>query len=253
MAMIRTVAACAAALLAKGAWADLRTYDVDVQYQQEVYIALQQTLIANPADALPGAAYGRVERLPNGQLLVDAKPETHQQIERLIAAINERQVGRAPRAALRYWVLLGSRDGTSNTAAPGILAEVLDELERVYVHGDLKFEVLGTASLVTESGQMGQASGEPLAVEQRVFVEGDTASAELKLRFVQSGPRLTAPQPGPGQTTTFLAVQKPYEGGLELNVTLDRGEFLVLGENTVRAMGLEGTLFYVVHWAHTNP
>jgi hypothetical protein len=247
MSIIRTVAAGAAVLLAKGAWADLRTYEVDVQYQQEVYGALQQTLIANPIDALPGTAYGRVERLPNGQILVDAKPETHEQIERLIAAINERQVGRAPRATLRYWVLLGSHDGTSDAASPAILAEVLDELERV--HGDLNFEVLGTASLVTESGQSGKASGEPLAVEQRVYVDGNTASAELKLRFVQSGPRLTTTQPGPGPTTPFLTVVKPYEGGLELNVTLNGGEFLVLGENTVRTTGLEGTLFYIVQWA----
>jgi hypothetical protein len=181
---------------------------------------------------------------------VDAKPETHEQIERLIAAINERQVGRAPRATLRYWVLLGSHDGTSNAAAPPILGEVLNELERV--HGDLKFEVLGTASLVTESGQIGQASGEPLAVEQRVYVDGNTASAELQLRFVQSGPRLTTPQPDPRSTAPFLTVARPYEGGLELKVTLHGGEFLVLGENTVRAMGLEGTLFYIVQWADTE-
>ena len=53
-----------------------------------------------------------------------------------------------------------------------------------------------------------------------------------------------AQQNGPA----FATLPDPYVGKVVLNVTLERGEFLVLGESTVRTFQLDGTLFYIAHW-----
>jgi len=243
MSSIRIAAACLGLLLAGGVRADVKVYDVDFKYQQEVYVALREVLVADPAQAVVGgmAAYGRVQLLPTGQILVDARPETHEQIERLLAAVAARQVDvpPPPRARFRYWVVLGSRAAESGgDPAPSVLSEVLGELERV--HGNLTFSALGTATLVTESGQEGEVLGHPLAVAQTAHVQGETASAEIRIRLLIVEP----PRGGAAFST-----ERETEQELELDVTLERGEFLVLGENTVRTPGgIDGTLFYIVHW-----
>jgi hypothetical protein len=93
-------------LLSSNAWADLRTYDVDPQYRQELYSALRSIL--DPT-GITMKAYGRVELLPSGQILVNASPETLVQVEAVLQAIRARPVTPTPRAALRYWAVLGSR------------------------------------------------------------------------------------------------------------------------------------------------
>jgi hypothetical protein len=37
-------------------------------------------------------------------------------------------------------------------------------------------------------------------------------------------------------------------GSISLRTTLNRGEFVVLGENHVQAGGIDGPVFYIVHW-----
>jgi hypothetical protein len=234
MPLVRIAAVCLALLFAASARADLQIYDVDFKYQREVYEALRGILVNNPGNAMPGSAYGRVEQLPTGQILVDAAPNTHVQIARLLEAVRARQVDVAPRVTLRYWVVLGGAAAEERDRTPDALSDVLTELERV--HGDLSFRVIGTATLVTESGQEGEVDGLPLSVMQRAYVQGDTATAEIemRLRIVQLAVYANGPM-----------VQEPE---LTLNVTLQRGEFLVLGESTVRTDDLDGTLFYIVHW-----
>jgi hypothetical protein len=243
MSKIQVAVGCLGLLFAANASAELRTYDVDFKYQQEVYRALVSILNNDPAIAAPaGLTYGRVQLLPSGQIVVDTAPETHAQIEELLAAIKARQTDAAPRATFRYWAVLGTSAGPPpGDTPPPILRDVLAELGRV--HGNLTFRVLGTATLVTESGQEGEVASEPLGAKQRVYVEGQTASAEIELNYVE---RTVPPQPEQNQPifTTF----SPYQGRIELNVSLERGEFLVLGESTVRNQQLNGTLFYIVHW-----
>jgi hypothetical protein len=252
MSKIHAAVGCLGLLLAANASAEIRTYDVDFRYQREVYGALVHLLNVDPGISAPaGLAYGRLQLLPTGQIVVDTAPETHAQIEELLAAIRERQTDATPRVTFRYWAVLGtSADDQPGNEPPPIradvyaqarLSEVLAELRRV--HGDLAFRVLGTASLVTESGQEGEVRSEPLGAKQLVYVQGQTASAEIELRFVES-----RPVPMPTQQGFLQTLPDPYVGNVNLNVTLYRGEFLVLSESTVRTNQLDGMLFYIAHW-----
>jgi hypothetical protein len=147
---------------------------------------------------------------------------------------------------LRYWVVLGTSAAQPppGDTPPPILDDVLTELKRA--HGNLTFRVLGTATLVTESGQHGEVESQPLGAAQSVYVRGQTASAAIRLRFVESRPPL--PARTLEQQQVFQTIPGPYSGNINLNVTLERGEFLVLGESTVRTLQLDGTLFYIAHW-----
>src|SRR5215203_1499284 len=83
-------------LISSNAWADLKTYDVDPQYRQEIYAALQRILSpqGQPTN-------GRVELLPSGQILVNASPETLQSVEQVLQSIRNRPAAAAtPRANL---------------------------------------------------------------------------------------------------------------------------------------------------------
>ena len=82
-------------LISSSAWADLRIYDVDFQYRQEIFRALNELL---QVAGQPDVRYGRVELLPTGQILVNAEPETLDEVEQLLRAIRARPPGATPRA-----------------------------------------------------------------------------------------------------------------------------------------------------------
>jgi hypothetical protein len=228
------VTAALLSLIASNAWADLRTYDVPPQYQQEIYNALARVL--NPQGQ---PTQGRVQLLPSGQILVNASPETLEQVEAVLQTIRARPAEATPRAALRYWAVLGSRVAVASppgSAPPNVLGDVLAELRRM--HGDLTFRVLGTAALVTESGEEGHIDGMPLDVEQQAFVQGNRLNAELHLRLTGLGT--------PDDDIALLDV-----GSLSVHTSLLRGEFLVLGEGELHERqdaGFDGLVFYIVHW-----
>ena len=242
MPLIRLAVTLLLTLVATSAWADLRTYDVPPQYQQEIYTALARVLNTG------GQPTGGVQLLPSGQILVNASPETLQQVEAVLQTIRARPSEATPRAALRYWAVLGSRDAAADppgAAAPSVLGDVLGELRRM--HGDLTFRVLGTAALVTESGQEGHVDGTPLDVEQKAFVQGDKLTAEIDLNLTDIG--------SSGQGTVILQpgqqILRPSIGRLSVHTSLQRGEFVVLGEGELRELqsaGLNGLVFYIVHW-----
>src|SRR5688572_1401163 len=111
-------AAALALFIASNASADLRTYDVPPQYQQEIFVALREVL------NVPSSTGGRVERLPSGQIVVNASPETLEQVEQVLQTIRSRRVEAAPRVELRYWAVLGSRATVASpagTAPPAAL------------------------------------------------------------------------------------------------------------------------------------
>jgi hypothetical protein len=243
MLRFRSAALAALALLISStAWADLRTYDIDPQYQQEIFSALNNILNSSAPGVVNGASYGRVQLLPSGQLLVNAEPATLEQVDRVLQALRARPVAAAPRVQLQYWVVLGTRAGVANASAqsgvnvsvagsrspadlpapPSALNEVLGELKRV--HGDLQFRVLGSASLTTQSGQQGEVSGTALFVEQTAFVQNEMLNAEIDLRL------------------------QPAGGGVTVRTALRRGEFVVLGQSELADGGLDGPVFFIVHW-----
>jgi hypothetical protein len=246
MSKIQVAVGCLGLLLGANAAAELRTYDVDFKYQKEVYEALEKILAIDPAIATAaGLTYGRVQQLPTGQIVVDASPETHREIEMVLEAVKARQAVAGPRVTFRYWVVLGtSVEEPPGNATPPILNDVLVELRRV--HGDVTFRVLGSAALVTESGQDGEIASLPVAANQTVFVQGDTATAEVELIYIEPDSLRQVPPAQQGLSVAVLP--EPYVGSINLNVTLERGDFFVLGESTVKSSGLDGTLFYIAHW-----
>lgn len=232
MTRIRLGATALLSLMASSAWADLRTFDVPPQYRQEVLFALQAVMDAPPTQ-------GQAQLLPSGQILVNASPETLEQVEAVLQTIRAQPTEPTPRAALRYWAVLGSRNGAATppgSAPPSVLGDVLGELTRI--HGDLTFRVLGTAALVTDSGQEGSVDGMPLDVEQQAFVQGDRLNAEIDLHLTGIG--------GPDEDIALLSI-----GSLSVRTSLRRGEFVVLGESEHQGQGtgIDGLVFYIVHWA----
>ena len=243
MTRLRLPAIALALLTATNAWADLKTYDIDPQYQQEIYTALRDVLTAQGQPT-----NGRVELLPSGQILVNAGPETLAQVDQVLQALRARPAAAAPRVELQYWAILGTRAGAANAAAqrgpnvsvvgsrspadlpapPSALNEVLAELKRL--HGDLQFRVLGTTSLTTQSGQRGEIGGAPLRVDQTTFVQGDTLNARIEMMLSSMTP------------------DGPPPNMVEVGTSLRRGEFVVLGQSELVGGGLDGPVFFIVHW-----
>jgi hypothetical protein len=244
MTRLRLSIAALLCLVSTSAWADLRSYDVDFQYRNEVYEALR-ILLANPANT---ATTGSVQLLPSGQILVNATPQTLEQVDQLLRAIRTRPAAATPRVSLRYWAVLGTPPGTAVTAKPGsprppsALQEVLTELKRF--HGELQFQIIGTAAVVSESGQSGEVQGIPLEVEQMAHVQGDTLNAHVVLKL---SPPLV---PSAEIRNEVGEVTFPGDavGEIAVRTSLKRGEFVVLGESTQQGNGLDGTIFYIVHW-----
>jgi hypothetical protein len=242
-------------ITATSALAELRVYDVQEKYRQEVYTALRGVL--RPPNQ---GASGQIEMLPTGQILIDTSAEMHEQVAAILEDINAYQVEATPRVTLRYWAVLGTHDElrdpapAASDAVPEILSDVLDELRRV--HGDLSFRLIGNATLVTESGEQGGLQGDPLTVNQVAWVQGSTLNAELSIRFayaVQSRP-FTANNDdgGSGESNPFSTISRDSQS-VSLNTSIAQNEFVVVGENTIRVNtvdqgNLDGTLFYIVHW-----
>jgi hypothetical protein len=246
-----SVLAAVALLFTSTASADLRVFDVEPQHREEVFAALSDILTPDPSRGLIMEAHGRVEVLPSGQILVNADAKTLEQVGQVLAAMRARSAAAAPRAALRYWAVLGmtpsdatrggqvrvevapNLGGAPFEPTPPVLDSVLAEFRQV-VHGDLMFRVLGSAALATNSGQFGEVDGWPLSVEQTVYVQDDTLNASISME-------LTGPAPN--------TVGNSRLGNLSVRTTLRRGEFVVLGEGHVQfASGERGPVFYIVHW-----
>ena len=242
---ISLIAICLSLLISSIASADLRIFDVD-QHQQEVFFAIRNVL--NRGVVGDFNSNGTAERLPNGQILVNAQPQVLDQIDEVIKGIRGRPVAPAPRVSLRYWVVLGTRaqanaSNALGTAPPPVLNDVLSELKRL--NGDLTFSVIGTAAVASQSGQRGAVQGTTLNVEQTAYVQGDTLNAEIELSA--RGRTIAGPAPGtPGPP----AGSEFRIGNLTVRTPLQRGEFVVLGESALQTEGIDGPVFYVVHWAN---
>lgn len=218
------------------AGAELKTYDVPPQLQQEIHAALERILNASGPGIVQGGSYGRVQLLSTGQIIVNAPPETLEQVDQVLAAIRARPAAPAPRANLYYWAVLGSRAAAGDppgTPPPSSLNEVLEELRRL--HGDLEFRVIGSASLATESGIPGSVSGTALEIDQSAYVQGETLNASIRMHLEGALPASDPP-------AQFQI------GSINVRTALRRGEYVVLGQSEVAAGGLEGPVFFIVHW-----
>jgi hypothetical protein len=232
-----------------GAQAELRTYEVDAKYRQEVFAALKAVL--NPGEQ---HAAGRISMLPTGQLLIDTSAEMHEQVAAVLESIRNHRVEATPRVTLRYWAVLGTADSSQSSGAgqgtevPEILSGVLDELRRV--HGGLSFRLYGNATLVSESGQRSQIRGETLNITQLAYVLQSTLNAELTINF-----RYSIRPSGRGSAAAFAPnnIIQSFQHEVNLQTSLEPNEFVVVGENAIRNSaqltdGIDGTVFYIVQW-----
>jgi hypothetical protein len=230
------------------ALADLRTYEVDPRNGEEMFRALA-SILASPN----GNVRGSISRLPTGQILIDTTPEMHQQIADVLEAVNTYKAEPTPRVTLQYWAVLGSRGAAGDAETPAILRNVLDEITQV--HGPLSFRLLGNASLVSDSGRTGSSEGE-MTVRQTAYVQDDTLNADLNIALrvnYQATVEYVQEDGSPAQR-----VVRTFENtGITINMSMQRGEFVVVGENTVsndfvEKLGIDGTIFYIVHWPAAN-
>jgi hypothetical protein len=221
--------------------AEFKLYDVDPSYREEVYGALLRAMVNT------GMA-SSIELLPTGQILIDAVPETHQQVAAVLEEIRRHEAEPTPRVRLQYWVVLGTPEVPGDANTPAALEGVLDEIREV--HGPLSFQLLGNATLVTDSGMGGTSSGE-LVIRQTAYVQGARLHAELSISFQYKVTVGVTQMGGQGQPTVPMTQMRNQ--GLELNTSLEQGEFVVVGENSVtdNLFGegeVDGTFFYIVHW-----
>ena len=226
--------------------ADLKTYDVDPRNGEEVYRALASILGPVRENGVPA---GMISRLPTGQILIDTTPQMHEQIAAVLEAVENYEAEPTPRVTLQYWAVLGTRGGAAAAETPSILGNVLNEIRQI--HGPLTFRLLGNASLVSDSGRLGESNGE-MIIRQTAHAQGDSLNADLRISLYvrYETPVEFVSQDG---TRTQRVNTSTENIGVTINMSMQRGEFVVLGENTVSneftdKTGLDGTVFYIVHW-----
>jgi hypothetical protein len=215
-------------LLVTAASADIAVYDLDAKNAKEVADALSHVVENKCFSVLQNGNsvnLCRVELLPTGQLLVEAPPDSQSQIGAVLKAIAAKSASPTPRVTLQYWVIHGE-PGKPDAASAALkpLDAVLQQLERA--HGELGFSVQDTATITAQSGTSAMAAGGALQIGERVRATGDSVDLSAQLSFTQ----------------------QPMSQSLNVDVTIKRGEFLVLGERTAGEPDASGMLFYVVHW-----
>lgn len=244
---LHALAAIALSLFAAAAYADTAVYDLDAKNAGEIARAIQATLTARCA-TIPSTVLTvspnmcHVELLPTNQLLVEAPAPAQSQIAAALKVIAARNATAtpAPRITLQYWVLYGDPskpDAADASLKP--LSSVLEQLKRP--HGELGFSVQDSTSITTQSGASGSVHGGSLNIDQTLRASGDALDVAAQIQFAR----------------------KPVIQGLNVSVTIKRGEFVVLAERTAtgepgkddtdkRAADKPekpGMVFFVVHWS----
>lgn len=217
----RVLVAAVCILVTAPVLCEMQVYDVEAEYRQEVYEVLKGILRSDADPVQNPYSYGRVKMLPTGQILIDAAADKQVEIAALLSTIASRSVPETPTIALRYWVLFGISGTENESALPPMLSRVIREWEAA--HGDLGVTVLDVARVVGRSGHPTALQGQRMEIYQKVFASHNKINAEIR-------------------------IQHRYQE-LEVEVSLERGDFLVLGENTVENdQGALGTVMFVVHW-----
>ena len=202
--------------------AEMRTYNVDIKYRSEIEGILVDFL---EMDLPERGRAGSARLLPNGLLLVEAPPDIHEQIARIIADIAKHPPDPAPRVTLNYWVL-SAAPGEADVKSEDLktLAPVLDRLEEVY--GELGFEVLDNLSLTNSAGSGSNLQGNTLTVNQWTASDGSILNADISLKY---------------HTSETL-------NQLHTEFSIKQGEFVVLGRSNKLFEGVKKWLFYIVTW-----
>jgi hypothetical protein len=253
-------------LVAAPTLAETALHDLPAENRDPVAAAIQTALGANCTNRQINCS---ATPLPNGQLLVEAPADVHEELANVLKAIAERAPKSAEtvRTTLQYWALAataGAPDADNQSLQP--LQPVLAQLERL--HGPLGFEVADRAALTIVSSGNGNTGwlGRGRGASIRGVSGGDGGlsvtqqTAQLNESEMRGRVSLTFAPPRPSQGAETAAAA-PFNGvtcggpcsavSMEVEMTLQRGEFLVLGERTLP--GSQGqSLFYVVHWPESE-
>ena len=233
MSTHRLLLAAAALVFCLPLSAATRVYDVDPAYRQEVYAVLIR-LLDSPVDQTRA---GKVEILPNGQLVVDTVSEGRQdEVAAILESIARNRPAETPSVSLRYW-LLGT-DTEIGTSPPPILSGVLSELAEI--HGPQTFRVLGSATVTGRTGQQTYFEDAPWIITQTTNVSGERVNAAIYLEHNWMAALATNRD---AQAAANLAKRI-----LRVEVSLTPGQFLVLGSGMTPGSEQSGVSAIVVQW-----
>jgi hypothetical protein len=222
---------------------ELRSYSVAPSERSRVVEALQNLLKDR----------GRVERSPDGRVIVLTAPSTQKQLEREVfdplAAHKPVPVAAPASLALTYWIVL-ARPGKANPDAPAPanlqeIASALPEIKKA--SGTAEVALLERIRLSSIEGQNAQATGRTFRVNQGASTKDGLITSGIKI----DGLFL----PTPNQ----LAITFPGERDelLKTLVSLRPGQTVVLGQlglrgvpvglpSGVRPPGPDDTLFVIL-------
>ena len=216
-----SLAACLLAVAAQ-AQAVSRIYDVHPAYRQEVVEILSDML-----DVDMHEFGGSARLLPSGQILVDTYSEARQEeIRAVLEAIAAQEPEPTPTIQLRYWVLHGFRGQDDAASLPSTLDRVIREIEDA--HGDLGFEILDAATLSSRSGEVGVFENDRWEIVQQTYASGEQ-----------------------DRINATLTIEHEMQE-LHIQLSLARGEFVVLGAGTSAQIVEDGVLALVVNWPQGN-
>ena len=233
MSAVRLLFAAAALSFCLPLSAATRVYDVDPAYRQEVMSVLMR-LLDVPNDP---ARSGKVEILPNGQLVVDtASDERQDEVAAILASIARNRPAETPSVSLRYW-LIGS-DPDAGTAPPPILSGVLSELAAV--HGPQTFRVLASATVTGRAGDGAYYANPPWVIDQTANVNNERLNAEIYV-----GINILS---GSGENEFIVLGGNPAQRALDVEVSFAPGQFLVLGSGSAPGTQKDGLSAIVVQW-----
>jgi hypothetical protein len=236
--VLRTILILLGALMALRAHAETRLHELPPENPEEVAGAVAAALQANCANREINC---RAQALPNGQLLVEAPADAQTEVAAVLQAIAQRsQASSGPvRTTLHYWAVLGvAGEPDSDQASLRPLQPALTQLEQL--SGPLGFTIVDRVTLTIvpygRAGISGRRAG--LNVNQNTNqVSESEMSASLALTYTSLGAGANA--------------QIAEEVSMSVEMTLQRGEFLVLGERKLSAEDGR-SMFYVVHWPEND-
>jgi len=235
MSAIRLLFAAAALTFCLPLSAATRIYDVDPAYRQEVYTVLTR-LLEIPGDATRS---GRVEILPNGQLVVDtATDERQDEVATILESIARNRPAETPTVTLRYWLLGTDPNPAVGTTPPPILAGVLRELADV--HGPQTFRVMSAATVAGRAGVNTYFESAPWIITQTGHVSGERLNAVVYLEHDWA--RVLATD-DVEQAPANLAKRQ-----LRVEVSFTPGQFLVLGSGMTPGTANDAVSAIVVQW-----
>ena len=237
MSAVRLLLATVALTFCLPLSAATRIYDVDPAYRQEVYAVLTR-LLESPGDL---SRSGKVEILPNGQLVVDTVNEGRQdEVAAILETIARNRPAETPSVSLRYWLIGTATDG--GTAPPPILSGVLSELAAV--HGAQTFRVLGAATVTGRAGQRAYFESTPWIITQTANLSGERLNAAI---YVEHSGMATLV---PDQDFQDFQVAGSSRAKRQLNVEVSftPGQFLVLGSGMTPGTEGGAVSAIVVQW-----